>query len=895
MRDHPWPIDVAGARGTSAVSLDDYTRKRRFDRTPEPGADTATTRGARDARAPIFVVQLHHASHRHYDFRLEADGVLKSWAVPKGPSMRVGEKRLAVEVEDHPLGYATFEGDIPQGQYGGGHVDVFDSGTWHMDGDPLTAIAAGKLEFELRGDVLRGAWKMIRTAKQAAKPQWLLFKRDDAHARDAESDDFVEAQAARRASGGKRDVAGTRNGAGSATTSRPRTAKRSQIGPAKHGVRAGTRPRREAIDWALEAAALDGARPLHDARLIGVQLATLRESAPEGDGWLHELKWDGYRMVSLVVDDQVALRSRNGLNWSNDFPDVSAALQALGVPQAQFDGELVAFNAAGHVDFGALQSALKAGADAPVRYVLFDMPLLAGIDLTRTRLIDRKALLERVLAGHADGVLAYSAHIVGHGTRVYETSKGQQVEGILSKAIDAPYQPGRSSTWVKVKHLQSDDFVVIGFTPGKGGRGGLGALLLATRGEDGALRYVGRVGTGFDTASLAAMTRRLNTLKQSAPVLNLPAHVVLPRRSIAWVEPRTVVEIEFRGWGNEGLLRQGSFKRVRDDKPVKDVGGDRRSGEAAGTGPARSTRIPSTPPRPRRGRARTDALLARITSPAKVIYPTLKLAKADVAAYYAEVAPLLLPEVVNRPLSLLRCPDGSAGTCFFQKHHAATLGAAVHAVPIAEKDGGTDDYLFIDDVEGLLALVQMNALELHPWGSRIANVECPDRLVFDLDPGPGVTWKAVLQGARDVRDRLADVGLASFVRLSGGKGVHVVAPIRPGPDWTQAKAFCGAFADAMAVQRPDRYVATATKAKRNGVIFIDWLRNGRGATSVCSWSLRAREQAGVAVPLAWDELDATRSGADYPLPRALERARSGDADPWNDGWRAATRQVLKLG
>ena len=412
------------------MSLRDYTRKRRFDRTPEPDADTPPARGGRNARSPIFVVQLHHASHRHYDFRLEADGVLKSWAVPKGPSMRIGEKRLAVEVEDHPLSYATFEGDIPQGQYGGGHVDVFDSGTWRIEGDPLDAIAAGKLDFELHGSVFKGGWKLVRTAKPASKPQWLLIKRDDVHAGDMEADDFVGVAAGPApvdvTDGSVRRQTRAR---ASKTTHKTRTAAASNSRATT--TRAGTKPatpprvtkrasaslRTGPIDWAADAMTLDGARPLVDARLIGVQLATLRKTAPEGDGWLHELKWDGYRMVSLVVGDQVALRSRNGLSWSGDFPQVSAALRALGVPQAQFDGELVAFNDAGHVDFGALQGAVKDPASAPMRYVLFDMPLLAGIDLTRTRLIERKALLERVLAGHADGVLAYSAHIVGNGAR----------------------------------------------------------------------------------------------------------------------------------------------------------------------------------------------------------------------------------------------------------------------------------------------------------------------------------------------------------------------------------------------------------------------------------------------------------------------------------------------
>ena len=874
------------------MTLREYVRKRRFDRTPEPGVAGGVAGKPRVSKRPIFVVQLHHASHRHYDFRLEIDGALKSWAVPKGPSLRPGEKRLAVEVEDHPLGYASFEGDIPEGQYGAGHVDIFDAGTWSIEGDAAAAHAAGKLDFVLHGQVLRGAWKLVRTAKAGSKPQWLLLKRDDPFAADAEADGFVGVY--------RRSLA--KKPARAPARAQAKTAPRRDPRPA-----AGTR-NAASIDWHAEALALPNARVLRDASLIGLQLATLADVAPTGDGWLHELKWDGYRLQSLVVGDQVALRSRKGLIWSNDFPSITDALRALDVPQAQFDGEMVAFDADGNVDFGTLQHALKGEVDAPLRYIVFDMPLLAGVDLTRAPLIARKALLERVLVGHEDGVLAYSRHVVGHGPRVFENSKRQEVEGIISKAVDAPYAPGRSRTWVKVKHVESDEFVVVGYTPGKGARAGLGAMMLAAREPDGTLRYVGRVGTGFDTAGLAEMTRRLDKLRRREPVVDIPAHVALPRRSITWVEPRVVVEVEYRGWGKEGLLRQGSFMRVRDDKPMQDLGGDRlmagrpRKHHPLPNPPLEGEGVKKSSPSrgvlggdgaasPRRRSKQATVPPGRISSPDKRLYPAAGITKGEVAAYYAQVAPLLLPEVVNRPLSLLRCPSGVDGQCFFQKHHADTFGAGVHAVPIAEKDGGTDDYLFIDEAEGLLDLVQMNTLELHPWGSRIAHIEQPDRLVFDLDPGPGVDWQAVCDGARTVRDRLAEIGLKSFVRLSGGKGLHVVVPIAPRRDWADAKAFCGGFAQALATLSPDRFVATASKAKRDGVIFVDWLRNGRGATSVCSWSLRARAAAGVAVPLAWDELDATRGGDDYPLARALERAASHGNRVWR-GWDAAGRQVL---
>jgi len=816
------------------MSLREYVRKRRAGETPEPFPGQ---KSARQGRRPIFVVQLHHARARHYDFRLEMDGTLKSWAVPKGPSLRPGEKRLAVEVEDHPLSYAGFEGDIPKGHYGAGHVDIFDKGVWNASGDPLEALAAGKLEFELHGGKLQGGWKLVRTQQvRSGKPQWLLFKRNDAFARDAEADDLIAAAQPAKAAPPAKATPRTRSAAPGAT-----------------------RARRRGKDWQARAESLAGARGKRGWTPPDPQLATLRESPPEGEGWLHELKWDGYRLLAEVVAGKARLRSRNGLNWTADHPDIVAALERLGIDDGSFDGELIALDPQGRNDFGLLQGTLKGDAAGALRYMLFDLPSLAGIDLTRCALHERKQLLETLLQGAAP-VLEYSRHIVGHGPEVFAASAKQDMEGIVSKAVDAHYTPGRSTSWIKTKHAQTDEFVVVGFTAPKRSRNGFGALLMATR-EHGALKYVGRVGTGYDDAALRALRRRLDALRREAPTVVLPAHVPVKPRDVTWVQPELVVEVAFRGWGREGLLRQASFQRLREDKTVKDIGTQAASAET------------------------------RLSSPGKVIYPDSGITKQQVADYYRSVAPLLLPEVARRPLSLLRCPDGMKGQCFFQKHHAGTLGQGVHAVPIREKDGGKDDYLYIDDVEGLIDLVQMNVLELHPWGSRIEDVEHPDRLVFDLDPGEGVDWKAICAAARDVRDRLQELGLQSFVRLSGGKGLHVVLPIAPGPGWVEAKAFCEAFADAMATQSPQRYVATASKSKRGGVIFIDWLRNGRGATSVASWSLRARKEAGVAVPLAWSELGRAKSGADYPLPRALRRAASQRKDPW-EGWAKACRQRL---
>jgi bifunctional non-homologous end joining protein LigD len=624
--------------------------------------------------------------------------------------------------------------------------------------------------------------------------------------------------------------------------------------PAK---RTGTRRRR--TDWDKAAAALAGAKRKTRWSPLAPQLASLRDTAPAGDDWLHELKWDGYRLLVDITDGNVRLRSRNGLNWTEDYPDIVDAFETLGLEDASFDGELVALDPEGRDDFSLLQKTIEGSSNAPLRYMVFDLTSLAGYDLTACALVDRKDLLEQVVEGIPPAV-AYSKHIVGHGPDVFAASEKQGMEGIISKQLKARYTPGRGTSWLKIKHGKSDEFIIVGYTAPKRSRTGFGALLMATR-EHGALKYAGRVGTGYDDAMLRSLSARLRKLERKAPTVGFPPHLPDRPRDVTWVEPQLVAEVAYRGLGKEGLLRHPSFKGLREDKTVKDIG---------------------------------DATPApRITNPDKLIYPERKITKQQVFDYYRAAAPQLLPELANRPLSLVRCPDGIAGQCFFQKHHARTLGQNVRIVPIREKDGSREEYLYVDNADGVLELVQMNVLELHPWGSRIEDVEHPDRLVFDLDPGEGVDWNAIKAAARDVRARLEEIGLQSFLRLSGGKGLHVVLPIRPGPDWDEAKAFCEAFANAMALQAPDKYVATATKAKRKGVIFIDWLRNGRGATSVASWSLRARKEAGVAVPLAWSELGRTKSGNDYPLERALRRLAGQRQDPWvTEGWGKATQQKL---
>ncbi len=838
------------------MSLQEYRRKRRFGETPEPDDER---RGA-VARRPIFVVQLHHASARHYDFRLEADGVLKSWAVPKGPSLRVGEKRLAVEVEDHPLSYATFEGDIPEGHYGAGHVDVYDHGTWACDGDPLEAIAAGKVDFVLHGSRLKGGWKLVRTNMKGKQHQWLLIKRDDEAARDTDADALLE-----EAVPPKRTSTKTVRTIKSTTTTKTSSSRSSRT---KRTIKPVARRNADAR-WAKRALSLERARDKPYPHDFKPQLTDHRGTAPDGETWLHEIKWDGYRLLADVRDGVVALRSRNGLNWTEDFPEVVQAIQALPVTDLRLDGELVVLDAQGRSDFTGLQKVIDGTAKQPLRYVVFDMPGVAGVDISRAPLLERKTLLKDLL-GDTPGTLAYSDHVLDHGPAVFEASGKAGFEGIISKRVDAPYVNARSPSWVKVKHENTDEFLVVGYTDPKGSRSGFGSLLMAAP-DQGGLRYVGRVGTGFDDAKLAAMHRQLKALDTDKAAVELPSHVPFKASSVHWVNPTLVAEVAFRGWAKEGLLRQASFKRLREDKTAKELGAPASAVPAKA---AKTTKTPAKAKAPDR-----DADGVTISHPERVVFAKARLTKGDVADYYRQMARWILPEVVRRPLSLLRCPDGVDKPCFFQKHHGTGLGDAVEAIPLEQKSG-REDYLYIEDTEGLLQLVQMNTLELHPWGASVDDPEHPDRLVFDLDPGEGVTWTAIKAAARDVRDRLQEIGLESFVRLSGGKGIHVVVPLTPKADWAQAKDFCESFAQAMAEHAPDRYVATMSKAKRTGVIFIDWLRNARGATSVCSWSLRARPSAGVAVPLRWEELGRITAADAFPLPKALQRAQKLKKDPW---------------
>ncbi|KPN16910.1 ATP-dependent DNA ligase [Xanthomonas sp. Mitacek01] len=851
------------------MSLTEYRRKRRFDSTREPEPGKPLPRG----RRAIFVVQLHHASRRHYDFRLQVGDALKSWAVPKGPSYNPDVKRMAVEVEDHPVDYAGFEGEIPKGEYGGGHVARFDTGVWAADGDPEEGLAKGHLRFELFGRKLKGRWHLVRSGKPARQPQWLLFKDRDEFAGTLEADDLLADIPAPPAADAKR-----------AGTGKARKRKETAVDA----------PVERTGDWARAARALDGARraPAPDGP-FEPQLAKLGSAAPQGESWLHELKWDGYRLLATIARGKVRLWSRNALEWTDKVPEITAAVARLGLKSGALDGELIAGRGS-REDFNLLQGTLSGERQGALALVLFDLLHVDGVDVSGAPLLARKALLQRILGESPPAHLAYSAHIEGEAATAVQLASESGFEGIISKRGDRPYRPGRGDDWRKTKELASDEYAVVGYTPPKGSRSGFGSLLLARPDAEHGWRYAGRVGSGFSDALLDELTAHIGRAGRAAPTVHMPPNDT-DLRHAKWFEPRFVVEVFSRGTGGHGLLRQPSLKAVRPDKSVDDLhdsdrdGDDRmrQNSEAAHSVSKRAraaTRKAAKPAaKTRTAKAKADAEARTpptLSSPDKVLFPGDTLTKRDVADYYAAAMPWLLPEIAGRPLSVIRCPGGIEGACFFQKHHTAGM-ELVETVRLKE-ESGSGDYLVANDAAAALELVQFNALEFHPWGAHADAPDIADRIVFDLDPGDGVRWPEIVAAARHVRELLRQVGLESFVRTTGGKGLHVVVPLNPGCDWDVVKPFAHAFAQGMVELDPLKYVATATKKFRKGKIFVDYLRNGRGATSVASFSLRARAGAPVSMPLRWEDLGKVKLGNAWTLRNAPARLKRLKAHPWGD-------------
>lgn len=820
------------------MSLAAYRRKRDFARTREPKGSAAK----RESR-PIFVVQLHHARRRHFDFRLQVGNVLKSWAVPKGPSFDPGVKRLAVEVEDHPLAYADFEGDIPEGNYGAGHVDCFDRGTWVPEGDPQAQLRKGHLEFSLYGERLHGRWHLVRSHRKERQPAWFLIKSQDAYAGDIEADDLL----------------------GEPSTPPPKAGPpRSRGKAAIARVPGKSAPR-------LDLAGVEKrSRATIDTGFFPPELAQLRAQVPLGDEWLHEVKWDGYRILTAVAKGEVACWSRNALLWNERIPAIVEAVGALGLRSARLDGELVAIRH-GQSDFNALQKTLSGEQAGELSYVLFDLVHLNGYDISQAPLLQRKAMLASVLEqarGVAADRLRLSEHIVGKGDEVWQSVLRAGLEGVVSKRVDSAYRAGRGGDWLKTKRQDSDEFAVVGYTAGKGSRQGFGSLLLGRPSPQGGWDYAGRVGTGFSDAQLRRMGDAL-AARRGGDRPTVHASGIDPTlRGARWVKPEVVVEVYYRGIAGNGLLRQPSLKAVREDKRAGDLSGQAKTPTRRATG----KRSPES--------ASATALRGiDISHPEREVYPGTGIRKRDVAAYYDAVMDWFLPGVIDRPVSILRCPDGLGKPCFFQKHTMAGLRHA-GSKALVENGGKRRVYLYLTDDRSVMELVQFGAVEFHPWGCRVDDDAHADRIVFDLDPGEGVSWERLQSAARLTRRWLDQLGLASFLRCTGGKGLHVVVPLRPAAPWAEAKAFAKAFATSMAQARPDEFIAVSTLARRRGLIFVDYLRNSRGATSIASYSLRARAGAPVAVPLRWSELGRIAGPAAFDIESAVQRLRRLRGDPW---------------
>lgn len=799
------------------MPLDRYKEKRDFDKTPEPaGAEHAPEGALR------FVIQKHAASRLHYDFRLEMEGVLRSWAVPKGPSYDTSQKRLAVEVEDHPLEYGDFEGVIPEGEYGGGTVMLWDLGTWEPHGDAVEMYRAGSLKFDLHGEKLEGSWALVRMKRRPGErsDNWLLIKERDGFATSlSERDVLVDS---------------------------PDSAKsgRTMEQITQHGPTYGE-------DGAGDAgpSGLAGAEKAPIPERLEPQLATAVGSVPEDDGWLHEIKLDGYRALCRIRDGEVRFFTRSGADWTDRFAALLPDASALSAREAWLDGEVVVLRPDGRSSFGVLQAELSRGAAADIVYFAFDLLYLDGFDLRSATLRDRKRLLQGFLGG-SHGRVRYLDHVEGHGPLFHERACTLELEGSVSKRADAPHRAGRGRDWRKRKCLGRDEFVVVGYTDSTAGRG-IGALLLAARGGDGALAYAGRVGTGFSDAVAADLRARLEPLAVPEPATAVPS---AGARGVHWVRPELVVEVEFTEWTESGVLRHPVYLGIREDKPARDV----------------PTRRPEV-----------DATVAgvRLTHPDKVLFEAAGFTKRELAEYYERVAEWMLPHLAERPLVLVRCPHGSAGECFYQKDASSGFPDSVRTVRV-EHDEGPVRYAIADSVEDLVAFAQLGVLEIHTWGALADDVERPDRLVFDLDPGPGVQWDAVITGALEVRRRLESLGLAAFVKTTGGKGLHVVSPIVRAGEWGEVRAMAKAIADAVASDGPGLYTTNPLKDRRGGRIFIDYIRNTRGATAVAAYSTRARDRAPVSVPIRWDELEAGVRSDGYTIASVPRRLAALGSDPW---------------
>jgi bifunctional non-homologous end joining protein LigD len=810
-----------------AKPLSEYNRKRDFEITAEPSGSTPT--GKRKASALSFVIQKHAARNLHYDFRLELDGVLLSWAVPKGPSLDPSQKRLAVHVEDHPLGYGSFEGSIPAGQYGAGDVIVWDRGVWQPHDEPRKAYAAGKLKFTLVGEKLSGDWTLVRTRLKGSgdKEQWLLIKEKDPQARPAAEYDIVAAEPDSVLSNA------------SLGTPKP---------TAKPKPKAKAKPKKATTALPEQ---------------FSPQLATLVDRAPEGD-WRYEIKFDGYRMLARIRDGEVRLFTRNGHDWTERLPRQAKALQALKLKDSWLDGEMVSLNGDGLPDFQALQNAFDVGRSLDIVYYLFDAPFLNGADQREAPVEQRRATLKAALSGSRSKLLRFSEAFAANQRDIFESACDLALEGVIGKRAGSPYSSSRNADWIKLKCRLRQEFVIVGYTRPQGSRSGFGALLLAVN-DDSGLVYAGRVGTGFDQAALKTIYAQLTPLERKASPLAKPL-TSAQARGVHWVEPTLVGEVQFAEWTREGVVRQAAFVGMRSDKPAAQI-----IHEQPRT--AKSLKAPKA------SSAKKTSDGVNITHPERIIDTQSGTQKQQLAAFYQSISEWVLPFLRQRPVSLLRAPEGVDGEQFFQKHSERL------AIPNIKQldpslDPGHARLMEIDSPRALLGAVQMGTIELHTWGATTDKIETPDLFVLDLDPDPALPWKTMLEAAQLTLSVLDELGLEAYVKTSGGKGLHLIVPLARRDGWDTVKAFAKAVAQFMTAQLPERFTATSGPKNRVGKIFIDYLRNARGASTVAAYSVRARPGLPVSVPVSREELKGLRGAQQWTVANLQERLNSLKSDPW---------------
>jgi len=860
-------------------SIETYRQKRDFERTPEPMSSKAEA--ARNP-APIFVVQKHAASRLHWDFRLEHGGVLWSWAVPKGPSMDTAHKRLAMHVEDHPLDYANFEGVIPAGNYGAGTVEIWDRGTWIPVGEAASELVRGELKFSLDGARLHGRFVLIRLKPRPGErgESWLLIKEHDAEERPG-----VDAAEMERVPLAPVKAARTPQPVKTAARTSTKTA-------LKTVARTETKTRRtpKSSNWQPPEHAVPGALP--DGQLP--MLASNADAPPVGVEWLSEIKFDGYRLIVRKDAESVILLTRNGLDWTHRLPSIAAAVAALPVERFMGDGELVALRNDGLSSFPDLQAALSEGRDDTLHLYLFDVLHRDGFDLRALPLTIRKEVLAEMVLDQS-GIVRVSDYLEGITDMVRKTACSMGLEGIICKRADAGYRAGRSRDWLKIKCHGREEFVIVGWTPpnhGKqgGSRTGLGSLQLGFFDAAGTLHFVGGCGSGFTEVTLRDLAARLAKLASDPPAA-MQLTEEKPPAGLHWVRPELVAEVQYTGWSGAGRLRHAVFLGLREDKPAEAVVRDVPNPEArrvafGSLAKSHSGRAVRAEKPAARG---TEVGGVKLTHPERELWPAdgefAAVTKQDLAAYWQAIGNSALDAIAHRPLALVRCPDGVDGEHFFQKHANRGMNANLR-----EGECGGAPYLALETLDGLIATAQMAALELHSWGSALADAGHPDRLVFDLDPGDGVEWAQIVRAAHDLKSRLEHEGFESFCRTSGGKGLHLVVPVRPAADWDTARGWCRAFAEKQEAQSPDLYVASVPRVRRRGRILIDWLRNGLGSTAVASFSPRARPHATVATPLAWREVTPELDPQAFTIRTVPARLANQKVDPW-DGFDRPTQTL----